>query len=258
MFYVCFLRRVSATIGHDSLPIRTNLSTHPKPNQPHSTVSCSLLAPLGYSLAPEDWTTAEWLRAAIHAAPTGSPEHSQAVDAFNAWLRRHFVVQRRHRYPSLEHFALPPARVEEEFKEVALEMATFMALSDADLRRLIAYQHELEWAARGENVAAEIGRMRVDVLGLEEVDRVGFLRRRLAPRLRLAAFKHRKVVPKDDGCALFYDPEVLALRRVAVGGEAEAEAGPAVAVVRYSGEAEAKVSESESENERVCWQLHDD
>ncbi len=209
----------------------------------HSIVSCSLLAPLGYALAPDDWRRADELRARIRGAAPESAARTAAIDGFNAWLRRHFVLQRRHRHPSLEHFAVPPERVEEEFREVALEMATFLSLSDADLRRLIAYQHELEWGVRGPRVAEEIKRMRVDVLGLEEVDRISFLRRRLSPRLRLAAFKHHKVVPAEDGCGLLYDPEVAALRRVA--------GGPAVAVVRYSGEAEAKVRWSLWERQRT-------
>lgn len=49
------------------------------------------------------------------------------------------------------------------------------------------------------------------LIGLQEVDRVDFLSQGLTPSLRLAAYKHRKVVPADDGSALFFDPQVFSM-----------------------------------------------
>jgi len=223
-----------------------------------------LLLPLGYALTEEEWKKAEVLREGIQKTCPDSTECAEAVDGFNAWLRRTLVLRRRHTHHKgvLEHFELSEERMEEEFYEVALEMATFLSLNYADLRRLLKYQHEMEWRVRGECIVKEIEGMQADVLGLEEVDRVDDLREKLLRGgggegsreggLRLAVSKHRKVRPYDDGCALFYNPKVLRLCRLRgeggwVGGEGkeeeeegEAEGPPAVAVVRYSGEREAQ------------------
>lgn len=88
------------------------------------------------------------------------------------------------------------------------------------------------------------------LMGLEEVDRIDYLTTHLAPSLRLAVFKHRKVTSVDDGCAIFYDPSTFTLihlppQQQADEGppqcpqpEGEEEGGlPAVACVRFSAEA---------------------
>jgi len=230
----------------------------------YNVFETGLLQPLGYAFTEEEWKEAEVLREGIRKTCSGSTECAGAIDRFNAWLRRTLVLQRRHTHHKgvLEHFELSEPRIEEEFHEVALEMATFLSLNDADLRRLLEYQHEMEWGVRSASIVKEIEGMQADVLGLEEVDRIEDLREKLLRGgggeggkeggLRLAVFKHRKVMPHDDGCALFYNPKVLRLCRLRgeggwVGGQKEAEeeeeeeeGPPAVAVVRYSGEAEAQ------------------
>ena len=232
-----FFHRSSHTHVHGNKDLAHHLFDRRNPD--FATLDTSLLQPLGYSLIPEEWTEADALKAKIYDDCPGNPACGAAIDRFNAWLRRTLVLRRRHTHHggALEQFSLTDERIEEEFHEVALEMATFLCLSEGDLNRLLAYQHQLEWKVRGEAIVMQILDMGADVLGLEEVDRIEDLKAKLAPHLQLAVYKHRKVRPYDDGCVLFYNPAVLRVRRL---GQGEEKGDPAVGVVRYSGEAEVK------------------
>jgi hypothetical protein len=107
-----------------------------------------------------------------------------------------------------------------------------LCLNDDDLSRMLEHQRALEWPVRVVSIVQEIERMAPHLLALEEVDRIDDLSGRLQPKLQLAAFKHRKTLPLDDGPALFYDPHVLSLV------QGQGGAGPCVGAVRFSAGAE--------------------
>jgi hypothetical protein len=73
-----------------------------------------------------------------------------AIERFNAALRRWLVLLRRRHHQQHQHheFELTEDRIEAEFHEVALELATFLCLSDADLGRIIEHQQQMEWDVR--------------------------------------------------------------------------------------------------------------
>lgn len=221
-------------------------------NPDFQVVERGLLFPLGYSLSLDDWKEAEGLKKDIDETLEGSVDRAAAIDRFNVWLRRILVLRRRHSHHKgvLEHFELSDGRIEEEFREVALEMATFMSLNAADMDRISRFQHGMEWKLRGPAIIEVIEGLQADVLGLEEVDEVEDVREHLEARgLRMAVYKHRHARATGDGCAIFYNPRVLRLCRLGgvpqeeeaihggALGEMEGKGPRAVAVVGYSAEA---------------------
>lgn len=255
----CLLETATFDFFHRNINNNTQGNTYlahylfDRKNPDFQVVEHALLFPLGYSLSLDDWKEAEGLRKDIDETLAGSVDRAAAIDRFNVWLRRVLVLRRRHSHHKgvLEHFELSDGRIEEEFREVALEMATFMSLSAADMDRISRFQHRMEWNLRGPAIMEVIEGLQADVLGLEEVDKVEDVREHLEARgLRMAVYKHRHARATGDGCAIFYNPRVLRLCRLGGVPQEEEEAihggalgemdgkGPrAVAVVRYSAEA---------------------
>lgn len=112
-----------------------------------------LLRPLGYELEEPQWVEVDRRRREL-ASLTGD-ELTAAIREFNGQLRRALVLLRRrmHRHShhpphALYDFELSEERAEAEFHEVALELATFLCLSDEDLHRILEHQAQMEWDVR--------------------------------------------------------------------------------------------------------------
>ena len=73
------------------------------------------------------------------------------------------------------------------------DLAQFVTLAEADLRRVLDVQKSWSWDTRGKYIAEKMLSLNCGIWLVEEYDEVDDLREQLNPKLKLAAFKHRKV-----------------------------------------------------------------
>eukprot|EP00993_Chasmostoma_nieuportense_P007362 NODE_815_length_1846_cov_149.984293_g761_i0.p1 GENE.NODE_815_length_1846_cov_149.984293_g761_i0~~NODE_815_length_1846_cov_149.984293_g761_i0.p1 ORF type:complete len:559 (-),score=156.76 NODE_815_length_1846_cov_149.984293_g761_i0:169-1809(-) len=163
-------------------------------------------SPVGFTLTADNWAGLNDLAANINSA-VDSEDKCVAIRAYNAELQRLLGVGG-------------------DFHARLGALASLVCLSDEDMHRVLAVQAEWKWATRAERLIAEIRRHEVDIWGIEELDAVDLFRSQLADTHALAIFKHRSILPKEDGAAIFYNTRHFQLVT-----------GDSVGFVRFSGAA---------------------
>lgn len=125
------------------------------------------------------------------------------IDEFNAMARR--FITRCSDEEEIEN-------IESIFVDKMKLLARFISLANKDLELMLKVDESWDWAHRGEQIKNEMLKHDCQIWNVEELDKIEDMKNQLSPKLKLAAFKTRKVHGKEDGAAIFYDPNLFKIK----------------------------------------------
>jgi len=125
------------------------------------------------------------------------------------------------------------------------DLASLMSPNDRDLNAIIKNQKSFLWENRGPAIIKQIMALNCDIWGLEEIDKLDYIRANLQDHLKLAVYRYRKIDIATEGEAIFYNPKTFEIYRQ--------KGRLAIGSVRYSGEAKFNGEREIQLQEETLW-----